>query len=50
MIFMGGVGRLLSLFTIGAPPLPLIGLMGLELLGAPALAYWQEHLKSSRPS
>src|SRR5688572_7864311 len=30
MIFMGGIGRLLSLVSIGTPPLPIIGLMLLE--------------------
>jgi len=41
MIFVGGVGRMMSLLTIGTPPFPIVGLMILELWGAPFLAYCQ---------
>ena len=40
-IFLGGIGRVLSLITLGAPPAFFVGLMLLELLGAPALVFWQ---------
>ena len=41
MIFVGGLGRMMSLLTIGTPPFPIVGLMILELWGAPLMAYWQ---------
>ena len=44
MIFVGGVGRLLSLLTIGAPPLPILGFMLLEILGAPLFLYWHSRV------
>ena len=46
-IFLGGVGRLLSMATLGAPPVPFIGFTGLEILGAPAFIYWQHRLAQS---
>jgi hypothetical protein len=46
-IFLGGVGRVLSLITLGAPPPFFIGLMLLELLGAPALIFWQSRVAKS---
>ena len=41
MLFVGGVGRMMSLITVGTPPFPIVALMILELSGAPMLAYWQ---------
>lgn len=40
MIFVGGIGRLLSLLTLGLPPFPIPGFMLLEILGAPIFLYW----------
>jgi uncharacterized protein YjeT (DUF2065 family) len=40
-IFLGGVGRLLSILMVGAPPIPFIGFTALELIGAPLFVYWQ---------
>lgn len=40
-IFLGGIGRLLSLVLIGVPPLPFIGFTLLEIVGAPLFVYWQ---------
>ncbi|WP_166215790.1 DUF4345 family protein [Bradyrhizobium septentrionale] len=40
-IFLGGVGRLLSIVMVGAPPIPFIGFTALELIGAPLFVYWQ---------
>src|SRR4051794_39232073 len=34
-IFLGGVGRLLSMAALGMPPAPFVGLTVLEILGAP---------------
>jgi hypothetical protein len=40
-IFLGGVGRLLSIMLVGSPPSPFIGFTALELIGAPLFVYWQ---------
>lgn len=40
MIFLGGIGRLISMFVIGLPPVPFIGFTVLEILGAPIFVYW----------
>jgi hypothetical protein len=41
MIFLGGLGRLVSLAGAGAPPWPFYVVMALELLGAPVFVLWQ---------
>lgn len=41
MIFLGGVGRVLSLVQVGSPPVPFLGVLGLELIGAPLFVAWQ---------
>jgi hypothetical protein len=44
MIFLGGVGRVVSLFAAGVPPIPLapiVAVLALELLGAPLFVLWQ---------
>jgi hypothetical protein len=46
-VFLGGVGRLLSMAMAGAPPAPFIGFTVLEIVGAPAFAYWQYRLARS---
>jgi outer membrane scaffolding protein for murein synthesis (MipA/OmpV family) len=46
-IFLGGVGRLLSLASLGAPPASFIGFTILEIVGAPAFVYWQHRLARS---
>jgi hypothetical protein len=35
MIFLGGVGRLMSMLFLAPPPLPFIGFTALEIIGAP---------------
>lgn len=40
-IFLGGVGRLLSIMLVGSPPIPFVGFTALELIGAPLFVYWQ---------
>jgi Domain of unknown function (DUF4345) len=40
-VFLGGIGRLLSVTFIGLPPLPFIGFTALEIIGAPLFIYWQ---------
>lgn len=41
MIFIGGLGRLVSLVLIGAPFPPFIGFTALEVIGAPGFVWWQ---------
>jgi hypothetical protein len=43
-IFLGGIGRLLSILLVGAPPIPFIGFTALELIGAPLFIYWQHRV------
>ena len=44
MILLGGVGRLISMFVIGLPPVPFIGFTVLEILGAPIFVYWHAQI------
>jgi hypothetical protein len=41
MIFIGGIGRLLSLILNGVPFLPFLGFTALEIIGAPFFIWWQ---------
>ncbi|MEQ1597409.1 MAG: DUF4345 domain-containing protein [Casimicrobium sp.] len=41
MIFLGGIGRLLSLAIAGMPFAPFVGFTALEILGAPFFVWWQ---------
>jgi hypothetical protein len=44
MIFVGGIGRLLSMLFLGWPPPPFIGFTALEIIGAPFFIWWQSRL------
>lgn len=44
MIFIGGIGRLLSMLFVGMPPVPFIAFTALELVGAPIFVAWQARL------
>ena len=44
MIFAGGIGRLISMFFLGLPPLPFIGFTALEIIGAPLFIAWQSRV------
>ncbi|MEM7761338.1 MAG: DUF4345 domain-containing protein, partial [Cyanobacteria bacterium P01_A01_bin.40] len=46
-IFIGGIGRLLSMFQVGLPSAPAIGFTVLELV-LPLLCLWQAKLPDSR--
>jgi hypothetical protein len=49
-VFCGGVGRLISFFSVGAPP-PVFAALGVvELLGAPVFIYWQHRVAISATS
>ncbi|MES2818281.1 MAG: DUF4345 domain-containing protein [Pseudomonadota bacterium] len=41
MIFLGGLGRLMSMFFAGLPPLPFVAFTVLEIVGAPLFIVWQ---------
>jgi hypothetical protein len=44
MIFLGGIGRLASMLFLALPPLPFIGFIVLEIVGAPFFIWWQARL------
>ncbi len=48
MIFIGGIGRLLSMIFIGVPPVPFIGFTALEIIGAPLFVLWQRKIKATQ--
>lgn len=41
MIFLGGIGRVVSMASVGLPLTPFIAFTALEILGAPLFVYWQ---------
>lgn len=49
MIFVGGIGRLLSITLVGLPPIPFIGLTVLEIVGAPIFLYWHRQIARVTP-
>ena len=44
MIFLGGIGRLISMVLVALPPTPFIGFTILEIVGAPIFILWQARL------
>jgi Domain of unknown function (DUF4345) len=46
-IFLGGIGRLVSMVAAGTPPTPFLGFTALEIIGAPLFVYWQSTLARS---
>jgi uncharacterized protein YjeT (DUF2065 family) len=46
-IFLGGIGRLLSMAMVGLPPLPFVGFTALEVIGAPLFVYWQHRVATA---
>ncbi len=48
MIFLGGIGRLISMFVMGLPPVPFIGFTVLEIVGAPIFVYWHYRLVNNK--
>ncbi|AOK31162.1 hypothetical protein WS67_09665 [Burkholderia singularis] len=47
MIFVGGIGRLISLVSVGAPFFPFIGFTVLEIVGAPLFVWWQSRVAAA---
>lgn len=46
-IFVGGIGRLLSIAFVAAPPIPFIAFTALEIIGAPLFIYWQHRVATA---
>ncbi|MQA97197.1 MAG: DUF4345 domain-containing protein [Streptosporangiales bacterium] len=46
-IFLGGLARLLSAAALGWPGPIHLGALGIELIGAPALIYWQSRVAAA---
>ena len=44
MIFVGGIGRLISMLMLTLPPAPFIGFTALEIVGAPIMVFLQARL------
>jgi hypothetical protein len=44
MIFIGGIGRLLSMIMLAWPPVPFVAFTALEIVGAPLFILWQSRL------
>jgi len=47
MIFLGGIGRLMSMVFLALPPLPFVGFTALEIIGAPLFIWWQARVARS---
>jgi hypothetical protein len=45
MIFLGGIGRMISIVDAGWPPPPFLGVLVLELLGAPVFVFWHRRIE-----
>jgi hypothetical protein len=46
-IFLGGIGRVLSMLLIDLPPAAFTGFTILELVGAPLFIYWQSRVAAA---
>lgn len=44
MIFVGGIGQLVSMLLVGLPSVPFIGFTILEIVGAPIFVAWQARI------
>jgi hypothetical protein len=43
-IFVGGIGRVLSMVAVGTPPASFVFFTLLEIIGAPVFVYWQHRV------
>ena len=43
-IFLGGMGRVLSMLLVGMPPLPFVLFTALEVIGAPLFIWWHKQI------
>ena len=46
-VFVGGIGRVISIFVAAPPPAPFIAFTVLELVGAPLFVWWQSRILKS---
>jgi hypothetical protein len=44
MIFIGGIGRLLSMIMLAWPPIPFVAFTAIEIVGAPFFISWQSRV------
>jgi hypothetical protein len=44
MIFLGGIGRLLSMIVLGSPPVAFVAFTAIEIVGAPLFILWQSRV------
>jgi Domain of unknown function (DUF4345) len=44
MIFIGGIGRLVSMAMLGWPPARTVAFAALEIIGAPLFVWWQSRV------
>ena len=44
MIFIGGIGRLLSIMLLAWPPVAFVAFTALEIVGAPLFIWWQSRV------
>jgi Domain of unknown function (DUF4345) len=49
MVFVGGVGRLISMIVLGLPPAPFVGFAILEIVGAPLIVLWHARVAKQPP-
>jgi hypothetical protein len=49
MIFIGGIGRLLSTMLLAWPPAPFVAFTALEIVGAPLFIWWQFRVSKYEP-
>ena len=49
IVFIGGLGRLASLFMVGRPDAPMLFGLAMELAVTPALALWQARVAQANP-
>jgi hypothetical protein len=45
LVFLGGLGRLLSLFIIGLPPFPMPFFIVIEILGPVVFIHWHNQIR-----
>jgi Domain of unknown function (DUF4345) len=48
-IFVGGIGRIISMAVVGLPPWPFVFLTVLEIVGAPLFLYWHSRVLRVEP-
>ena len=49
MIFIGGLGRLLSMILLAWPPAAFVAFTALEIVGAPLFIWWQSRVANYEP-